>query len=119
MNITPSLIYWITRLDPIRKTAIMMAVMGFVSALLLFGPICDDFGKEAIAKLKRIQKWLFAMGVAGLLLATFVPTKQEAAAIIVIPRIANSETVAEIGDGVKTLAIEWLEELRQKKEETK
>ena len=120
MNITPTLIYWLTRLDPIRKTAITMALVGFVSALFLFGPICDDFGKEAVAKLKRIQKWLFAIGAAGLLLETFVPTKQEAAAILVIPRIANSETVAEIGDGVKTLAVEWLEELRpDRKESTK
>lgn len=117
--ITPSLIYWITRLEPIGKTAITMAVSGFMFALILFGPICDDFGEETVAKLKRIQKWLFAMGAVGLLLATFVPTKKEAAAMIVIPRIANSETVEQIGDSVKTLAVEWLEELRPKSKEEK
>ena len=115
MNVTPTLIYWITRLDPICKAGSAMAMFGLAIGLLLFGPLCDDIGKEVAAKLKRIQKWLFAMGVAGLLIVIFVPTEKEAAAIIVIPRIANSETVEQIGDGMKTLAVEWLEELRPNK----
>lgn len=120
-EITPALIYWITRLDPLNRLGGFIAVLGIIIGLFLFGPICDDIGEEAIAKLKRAQKWLLTIGIVGILICTFVPTKKEVAAIIVIPRIANSETISEIGDGVKTLAVEWLEELRPaaKKEETK
>ena len=120
MNITPSLIYCITRLDPLNRVGCVMAALGIIIGLFLFGPILDsDLDEEDIATLKRAQKWFLTIGIVGALVCTFVPTKQEAAAIIVIPRIANSETVEQIGDGVKTLAVEWLEELRPKKEETK
>lgn len=119
MNITPALIYWITRLDPLNKAGILMACLGIGLALLLFVPICDSdltFSEGAIAQFQRAQKWLLTIGVVGALICTFIPTKQEAAAIIVIPKIANSETVEQLGDGVKTLALEWMEELRPAKE---
>lgn len=121
-EITPALIYWITRLDPLNKAGGAMAILGFGLGLFLFAPICDPdlgIGDGAIAKLKRAQKWLLTIGIVGILICTFMPTKKEAAAMIVIPRIANSETVSEIGDGVKTLAVEWLEELRPKKNKEK
>lgn len=121
-EITPALIYWITRLDPLNMAGLAMAILGFLACLPLFAQICDPylgFSEGAIAKLKQAQKWLLTIGVVGLLLVTFVPTKKEMAAIIVIPRIANSETVAELGDGIKTLAVEWLEELRPNKKEDK
>ena len=60
-------------------------------------------------------------GIAALFLSlcgmVFVPTMKEAAAIAVLPRIANSETVAEIGAEAKALAVEWLKDLRRKGEE--
>ena len=115
--ITQSLIYWITRLDPLNRVGGVMAGLGIILGLFLFAPLCDDIGEEAIAKVKRAQKWLLTIGIIGILICTFVPTKKEAAAIIVIPRIANSEMVEQIGDGVKTLAVEWLEELRPKSKE--
>ena len=118
--ITPWQIYWITRLDTLNMAGVAMMALGFLVGLFLFGPICDpDIGEEAIAKLKRAQKWLLTIGIVGVLICTFVPTKRESAAIIVVPKIANSETIAELGDGIKTLAIEWMEELRPKKEENK
>lgn len=118
--ITPSLIYWITRLDPLNSAGCLMASLGIVIGLFLFGPICDpDIGEEAIAKVKRVQKLILTIGIVGILICTFAPTKKEAAAMIVIPRIANSETVSEIGDGVKALAVEWLEELRPKNNKEK
>ena len=39
------------------------------------------------------------------------------AAIYVIPKIANSQTVNDLGEGVVTLAREWIEELRPAKKE--
>lgn len=117
--ITPSLIYWITRLDPLNRVGGVMAGLGIIIGLFLFAPLCEDIGEEAIAKVKRAQKWLLTIGIIGILICTFVPTKKEAAAIIVVPKIANSETVFELGDGIKTLAVEWLEELRPKNNKEK
>lgn len=114
--ITPSLVYWITRLDAVRQAAgalCVLSVLAVASGLFaLF--ICAADG--VLDPFRSI--WRNVTRVAAVVLAVFglvlvlTPTKQEMAAIIVLPKIANSETVAEIGDGVKTLAVEWLEELR-------
>lgn len=39
--------------------------------------------------------------------------------MIVIPRVANSESVKDIGDGIVTLAKEWIEELKPSAKEDK
>lgn len=119
--ITPSLIYWITRLDAIREAAGLLCFFGvlFAGAGLFAIFVCTaenipDPYRTIWRNVARFAAVLFL--VAGLV-RVLTPTKQEMAAIIVVPRIANSETVAEIGDGVKTLAVEWLNELRPKSKE--
>lgn len=117
--ITPSLIYWITRLDAVRAAAgalcvpSVLAVAGGLFALFICAAdgVPDPF-RSIWRNVTRVSAVVLA--VSGLVLV-LTPTKQEMAAIIVLPKIANSETVAEIGDGVKTLAVEWLEELRPNK----
>lgn len=114
--ITPSLIYWITRLDAVRQAAGGLCVLSVLAVggglFALFVCTADDVPDPFRSIWRNVTR------VAAVVLAVFglvlvlTPTKQEMAAIIVVPRIANSETVAEIGDGVKTLAVEWLEELR-------
>ena len=117
--ITPSLIYWITRLDAVCKAAgalcvlSIFAVAGGLFALFICAAddVPDPF-RSIWRNVTRVAAVVLAVSGAVLVLT---PTKREMAAIIVLPRIANSETVAEIGDGVKTLAVEWLEELRPNK----
>lgn len=117
--ITPSLIYWITRLDAIREAAGLVCFLGvlFTGAGLFALFVCAT--EDIPDPFRRIWRNVTKIAAVSFLVAGLVrvltPTKQEMAAIIVVPRIANSETVAEIGDGVKTLAVEWLEELRPNK----
>lgn len=117
--ITPSLVYWITRLDAIIVAARAVAIPSFLLlALGLLGSFvatADEMGEPFYSLWKKVVRVAaLALVVSGTVLV-LTPTKREMAAIIVLPRIANSETVAEIGDGVKTLAVEWLEELRPNK----
>jgi len=116
--ITPSLVYWITRLDAIRSAARAVAIPSFfLLALGLLGSFvatADEIGEPLSSLWKKVVRVsAIALVLSGAVLV-LTPTKREMAAIIVLPKIANSETVAEIGDGVKTLAVEWLEELRPK-----
>jgi uncharacterized membrane protein len=117
--ITPSLVYWITRLDAIIVAARAVAIQSFLLLTLgLLGSFvvtADEIGEPFSSFWKKVVRVAaLALVVSGTVLV-LTPTKREMAAIIVLPRIANSETVAEIGDGVKTLAVEWLEELRPNK----
>lgn len=143
--ITQSAIYWLTRLDAIKvfisnnicNTLFFTAFMLFIVActLLGFGTLAgngpyglfSDKSKEEFKELqtkfqtlaKRLGKW-FAIAVAGILVAsainTLLPSSKEMAAIIVIPKIANSESVQSVGDGIVDLAKDWLQELHPKKE---
>lgn len=117
-EITPALIYWITRLDAINETAEALTVcfgtsLAFALAFGIFAKCNsdDDIGNVCF----KVVRWTSPIVLVASLLLIFVPTKKEMAAILVIPRIANSETVSEIGDCAKTLAVEWLEELRPQK----
>ena len=117
--ITPSLIYWITRLDAIREAAGFVCFLGVlatgVGLCAIFVCTAEDIPDPFRTIWRNVARFAAALFLVAGLVRVLTPTKQEMAAIIVVPRIANSETVAEIGDGVKTLAVEWLEELRQNK----
>lgn len=117
--ITPSLIYWITRLDAIREAAGVVCFLGVlatgVGLFAIFVCTAEDIPDPFRTIWRNVARFAAALFLVAGLVRVLTPTKQEMAAIIVVPRIANSETVAEIGDGVKTLAVEWLEELRPNK----
>ena len=113
MNITPEMMYWMTRCDDVRCLGLLLAIASPI-ALCLFEAMAFYVGY------KPTVKWiagivLSVLSLIGIVFATFVPTTREMAAIYVVPKIANSQTVKDLGEGVVTLAREWVEELRPAK----
>ena len=113
MNITPEMMYWLTRCDDVRCLGLFLAIVSPI-ALCMFAAMAWDFG------CKPTVKWivgivLSVLSLIGIVLATFVPTTKELAAIYIVPKIANSETVKDLGEGIVTLSREWIEELRPEK----
>ena len=117
--ITPWMIYWITRLKAFL--ALSGSVLFVIACtLVIVGlywmsqyPLSDD---ESTA-MRKVLKTCLVASVVPLIVVTLVPSQKEMAAILVIPRVANSETVQELGDGLVTLAREWMQDLRPKKKE--
>lgn len=134
MNITPSMIYWLTRLDEfsflfgivfvcIVIVALVNVIGGFVALDTAHDNRCLSYGNrnevpEDEARMRTRFTRAAKFGVAALLIGvvgSFIPSTKQAAAIIVIPKIANSEVVAEMGDTAKELlclAKSWLIELK-------
>lgn len=120
--VTLTQMYWLTRLDSICNTlgTIFICLLVAIAALAVAGAIprdslCDEShmqGKRLHALLPRFAVAALAVAVVG----AFIPTTKEMAAILVIPRIANSETVQQLGEGVVELAKAWMVELAPKKE---
>ena len=118
--ITPSTIYWLTRCDAIKDLIVFLVLVsllfnfiglvGFVASEMSGGEIANPFGR-------RFYKTVIAMLSATLLAITFLPTTKEMAAIIVVPRIANSESIQQLGDGIVNLTQDWMRNLAPKKVE--
>ena len=140
MNITPSMIYWLTRLDEfsflfgiIFVCIVIVALVNVIGGFVALDSYSTDklYNRpERLAESKHNIKVRFGRAVKLALVAllvgvinSFIPSTKQAAAIIVIPKIANSEIVAEMGDSAKELvglAKAWLTELKpQSKTENK
>lgn len=120
-------IYWMMRLSSIVGVCVAVCVIFSIIAfvrLILFINSADrvanwDKKSEIPQMIDRRTRMFKAIAAAVLFgtVASFVPSTKEMAAIIVIPRIANSQTVKEIGTSVVDLAKEWIEELHPPKRE--
>lgn len=145
MNITPIEIYWLTRLDEFGLLfgivflvlvilAIVNVIGGFIAMYSAHDNRCMHYGKRDEvpndeARMRRRFSRAVKIGVAAFLLglvASFVPSTRQMAAIIIIPKLANSEIVTEMGDAAKeivVLAREWMRTLspsqKNQKVETK
>lgn len=116
---TTAQMYWLTRLDALEVLSIIMIVLGlFVTVVTTAIYLCgfNDIERNVKRVLRNILRVSIPALVIGIAIDVFVPNTKEMAAILVVPRIANSESLSDIADGVKTLAVEWLEELRPGKD---
>lgn len=139
--ITPTQIYLLTRLDAFKDMITgapmnMLIASCLVSTLIVIILSCfylfagngsyDIFeGKsdeEFAATRETIRKWrnrtlgfmLVCMAIGPMLSAinALTPTSKEMAAIVVIPKIANSQPLSDIAANVVDLANAWLKELK-------
>ena len=117
MNITPFTIYLISRLTPIHDIAEISVVMSTITsiamaAILLIISIEKDYSCDESVVIRKLIRWPIAALIMSVLVIGLVPTTKDAAAMIVIPRIANSQSVQELGESVVALAKAWCEELK-------
>ena len=106
MEVTQSLIYWISRLDPIFHLAMgtmLASLMGMAGLLVVY---TTDQDNKCIKYLKGFILPL-CLSIATLV---FVPTTKDMAAILVIPAVANNEDVQEISQDLVNLAKDWIKE---------
>lgn len=141
--ITQSNIYWITRLDELRKflgglgdrSCFMVAIILVVTVVLvLVSTLAGNGNYEMFSgmsdeKFEKLQQRMRTIAKRGLWIAliffmlvhvcsiakALTPSSKEMAAIMVIPRVANSESIQNMGQEIVDLAQEWLHELHPKK----
>lgn len=95
-TISPWTIYWVLQLDNIGNASEMVAFLGLFALPFLWGFV--------LSELKSLAAFVFAVGVTVVWLAVataaiFLPSTKTAAAMFVIPAIANNETIQrEAGD---------------------
>lgn len=133
--ITGCQLYWLTRCDEIKALldpGFGWGLFWFISTVaLLISTIAGvategssetseeyDIFRIATAA-KHISKPVCIVFSAFILLgatiSALIPTTKEMAAIVVIPKVANSQPVQDIGQGIVDLAKDWMIELSPKK----
>lgn len=119
--ITQTQLYWITRLDAIDKLLTGFGIVAILSSIALgfLGSMMinldeDDTTKSTGRSAIRLIPISGAIAILMFAINAFIPTTKEMAAIVVIPRVANSETVQQLGKGVVDMANQWLIELAPK-----
>jgi membrane-bound ClpP family serine protease len=104
--ITTTQMYWIVTLDSIVTVSIVLTIGGIFLTLFSMAAACDNevpFGVPIV---------IASISAFFILVATFVPSTKQMAAILIVPRIANSEKVQTVGNKIYDLASEWMDELR-------
>lgn len=129
--ITTMQMYWLTRLDGMCAILCISNVLFLAAliALLLKGLALvfktkqhsweiDEEVKRARKHGVRLLWWAKISGagfVVSVLLNALTPDTRQMAAIIIVPKIANSEKVQEAGNKLYDLAVEWMESLKPEK----
>lgn len=130
--ITHSALYWITRLDALKSMFCGFSIsIGIIGVFLLIVGIIfkaiyiDNMSSTTEENADKLHEkymtrhaWMFRNGVK-LIVCTFIlicvytltPTMKEMAVIAVIPKVANSQPVQDLGEGVVNLAKDWMKEL--------
>ena len=122
--ITTSQMYWLTRMDIVNEVCsyILLILILLVPCLAFVGyMIADSSSSDSrcayVSWLKKyvILLWLFALMISTSVII-FMPTTKEMAAIIIVPKIANSEKVQTVGNKLYDLAVEWMDNLKPNNE---
>lgn len=124
MEITPFTVYLISRLTPLYEfvaalCVVSVAAMAVGSVALLVMTVDRDLEVETQRTILRWLRWMVSASIVFGALMVAIPSTKDAAAMVVLPRIANSQSVRELGDAVVELAKAWCEELKPEKSEDK
>ena len=148
--ITTTQMYWLTRCDPIKEFLVSLdrgsiALAGLCAVVALLPAAVAIFAGNdsyemfsgmddaSFDKLKgSMRKWakrlgllcaaLWIVSVTAATVAALTPTTKEMAAIMVIPKVANSKVVSDISGAASemiTIARDWLKELAPVKGDAK
>ena len=121
--ITTAQMYWLTRLTPLgHGVGFIIFLLGLLALGLLSVGVAlqdtrevNDEGYRFGLKLMKASPFVVVLAVILLIANCLLPTTKEMAAILIIPRVANSEKVQTVGNHLYDLACEWMEELRPAK----
>ena len=120
-EITPSLIYWITRFDDIKSyggliftvsgMALVISIMTLIFLKLGNAKGGNNYETSIVGKCFILISLIFLISSMSIL---FIPTTRQACAMYVVPKIANNEKAQDIGKEFYDLALDWMKELHPK-----
>lgn len=100
--------YMLTRLDALST---FFHIISIASVLVILATTLMAFSEDEFPLFdKRWVKYSFIALTIGVLGSIFTPSTKEMAAIIIVPKIANSTAVQKDVPELYDLGVEWLKE---------
>lgn len=113
MNITTTQMYWFVMLDSIGVGSALLCA--FTTFIFFIGVLVTSLDEEPPRNIRIFTPILGVLSFALFAVCTFLPSTKQMAAIMIVPKLANSEKVQTVGNKVYDLAVEWMEELKPNK----
>ena len=120
MTITPSMMYWFTRLDPVHDLLcvfIFLCAIGFIATCISWIAL-EGYENEGVRK--KTKTWFRFFSIAGLLCLlgnVFIPTSKQMAMIYVVPSITDSQFVKQDIPELYDLGVNALKDWLKKDEQ--
>lgn len=114
------LIYLVTICDSVNFGAMSLLIISIISIFIYMVIASESFNdNESEFYTKRIKKIVFRAVIPLIIFISFVPSSKNMAAIILIPKIVNNETVKNIGekstDLLQLKLDEWIKSMSENK----
>lgn len=105
-------VYWVMQLDSINAGAAIIGVFGTAFGAIGTGvfTVAVADGEEWAPPVLRLARRVLGVGVLCAIAAVFLPSTKTAAAMIVVPAIANNQTLQREAGELYTLAKDALRE---------
>lgn len=105
------LVYWVTRLDSLASAGLFLVIPStLVMIIVITGFAINEWGEDMEKQAKKAFKVALTTLMISAIITVFIPTTKEAAAIYLIPKIANNEDVQKMPDNVAKILNSKLEE---------
>lgn len=111
MEITPLTIYLITRLDVINGFCVVAFI---VSLFTIAFVLTENYIETGNIFIHKCKKMLLTICCISALLLAVLPTKQDAIAMYLIPKIANNVQLKDINTSMLNLMKNYLESEKSK-----
>lgn len=111
--ITHAQMYWLTVLNGIVGLWVAFAAVSAVVLVVALAYLADN--NDHCPRAKALACAAFTWLILSLTGVALTPTTRQMAAIVVIPKVVNSEKVQTAGNKLYELAVEWMEALRPKR----
>lgn len=112
MEITPSLIYFISTIGTLKYICIVILIVLVILSLIIGIVVWIESPNYYYEDNKKIPICVGIILSIFLLLSTLLPSSKTVCAMYIIPVIANNKTIQEIPNELLDLAKLWLVELK-------
>jgi hypothetical protein len=117
MEITTMQMYWLVMLDSIVGLLIFIVACIFIALIPVLIFISELPSSERPVYYGVVRRLISTLLICGFVSA-LIPSTKEMAAILIVPKIVNSEKVQMVGNKVYDLAVEWMESLDPNKKKS-